>query len=122
MSDSYDPRTAAHQTPLSMEFPRGGYRGVLPFPSLGDLPSSGTEPASPILQVDSLPLSHQESPKSTLFQLKRREMPVTQINQCTRAQEDGLGPLGRTLGIVLNTGSNREIFVFFLTLVKYFHH
>lgn len=49
-------------------------------------------------------------------------MPVIQINQCTRAQEDGLRSLGRTLVVVLNTSSNREIFVFFLTLVKYFHH
>ena len=30
----------------------------LPFPSPGDLPSSGIEPAAPARQVDSLPLSH----------------------------------------------------------------
>ena len=32
-----------------------------PFPPLGDLPGPGIEPASPALQVDSLPLSHQGS-------------------------------------------------------------
>ena len=34
----------------------------LRFPSLGDLPHPGIEPASPALQADSLPLSHQGSP------------------------------------------------------------
>ena len=34
----------------------------LPFPSPGDLPDPGIEPASPALQVDSLLLSHQGSP------------------------------------------------------------
>ena len=65
------PWTAAHQAPLSLEFPRQEYRGMLPFPSLGDLPDSETKPSSPVLQVDSLPLNHQESPKSTLFQFKK---------------------------------------------------
>ena len=40
----------------------------LPFPSLGDLPDPGMEPSSPVspaLQVDSLSLSSQGSPKST---------------------------------------------------------
>ena len=38
-----------------MGFPRQEYWGVLPFPSLGDLPNSGDEPRSPTLQADSLP-------------------------------------------------------------------
>ena len=39
------PWTVAHQAPLSMGFPRQYWSG-LPFPSLGDLPDSGTEPTS----------------------------------------------------------------------------
>ena len=30
----------------------------LPFPTPGDLPNPGIEPASPVLQADSLPLRH----------------------------------------------------------------
>ena len=33
------------------------------FPSPGDLPSPGINPASPAVQAASLPLSHQESPR-----------------------------------------------------------
>ena len=40
------PWTVAHRAPLSMEFPRQEYWSGLPFPSLGDLPYSGTEPPS----------------------------------------------------------------------------
>ena len=38
--------TVAHQAPLSMEFSRQEYWSGLPFPSPGDLPNSGIEPAS----------------------------------------------------------------------------
>ena len=38
--------TVAHQAPLSMGFPRQEYWSGLPFPSPGDLPNSGIEPAS----------------------------------------------------------------------------
>ena len=38
------PWTVAHQTPLSMEFPRQEYGSGLPFFSAGDLPGSGVEP------------------------------------------------------------------------------
>ena len=44
-----------------MGFPRQEYWSELTFPSLGDLPDPGIEPASPVsprLQADSLPLSH----------------------------------------------------------------
>ena len=47
------------QAPLSMGFPRQEYGGGLPFPSSGDLPDPGIEPASlvsPALQADSLQL------------------------------------------------------------------
>ena len=38
------PRTAAHQAPLSMGFPRKEYWSGLAFPSPGDLPDPGFEP------------------------------------------------------------------------------
>ena len=40
------PWTAACQAPLSMEFPRYKYWSGLPFPSPGDHPNAGIEPAS----------------------------------------------------------------------------
>ena len=59
------PWTMAHHDPLSMGFCRQEYWSGLPCPSPGDLPYLGIEPAcppSPVLQGDSLPLSHQGSP------------------------------------------------------------
>ena len=50
---SETPWTAAHQTPLSMGFPRQEYWSGLPCPSPGDLPNPGVEPRSPALQADS---------------------------------------------------------------------
>ena len=38
---------------------RQEYWSGLPFPSPGDLPNPGIEPGSPVLQADSLLLSHQ---------------------------------------------------------------
>ena len=59
LSDSFRPLwTAARQAPLSMGFPRQEYWSVLPFPSLGDLPDPGIEPASPALPIDSLLLNY----------------------------------------------------------------
>ena len=57
--------TVAYQAPLSMGFSRQDYWSGLPFPPPGDVPDPGiesTSPASPTLQADSLPLSHQRSP------------------------------------------------------------
>ena len=54
--------TVVHQALLSTELPRQEYWSRLPFPPPGDIPSLGIEPTSPVLQVDSLLLSHQESP------------------------------------------------------------
>ena len=59
------PWTTALQTPLSMGFPRQEYWSGLSFPSPGDLPEPGIEPVSlgsPVLQEDSLPLSHLGNP------------------------------------------------------------
>ena len=47
-----------------MGFSRQEYWSGLPFPSPGDLPDPGIEPASPALQKDSLPLNHQGNPNS----------------------------------------------------------
>ena len=54
--------TVAHQASLSMGFSRQEYWSGLPVPSPGDLPNPGIEPTSPVLQVDSLPLSRWGSP------------------------------------------------------------
>ena len=43
------PWTAAHQAPLSIGFSRQENWSGLPFPSPGDLPDPGAEPASPAL-------------------------------------------------------------------------
>ena len=48
------PWTVAHHAPLFIEFSKQQYWSGLSFPSLGDLPRTGTEPRSPTLQVDSL--------------------------------------------------------------------
>ena len=62
MSKSFaTPWTEACQVLLFVGFPRQKYWSGLPFPSLWDLSNSGTEPMSPVLAVDSLPLSHQGS-------------------------------------------------------------
>ena len=42
---------------LSVGFPREEYWSELAFPSPGNLPNPGMEPASPVLQADTLPLS-----------------------------------------------------------------
>ena len=53
--DSSTPWTIPHQAPLSIEFSRQECWSGLPFPSPGDLPNPGIEPASPALQADSIP-------------------------------------------------------------------
>ena len=57
--------TVDNQAPLSVGFSRREYWSGLPCPPPGDLPHPGIEPGSPALQTDSLPLSHQGSPKTT---------------------------------------------------------
>ena len=44
-----NPRTVAHQTPLSKEFPKQEYWRGLPFSSPEDLPDPGIEPVSSAL-------------------------------------------------------------------------
>ena len=55
------PWNTAHQSPLSMGFSRQEYWSGLPCPPQGDLPKLGIKPVfpeSPVLQADSLLLSH----------------------------------------------------------------
>ena len=52
---SATPLAIACQAPLFMQFSRQEYWSGLPGPSPWDLPNSGTEPVSPVLQGDSLP-------------------------------------------------------------------
>ena len=47
---------------FSMGFPKQEYWNEFPFPSPGVLPNPRIQPASPAWQVDSLLLSHLESP------------------------------------------------------------
>ena len=49
-----DPMTVAHQAPLSVGLSRQESCSGLPFPSPGDLPSTGIELRSAALQADSL--------------------------------------------------------------------
>ena len=65
--------TIARQAPLSMGFPRQGYRSGLAFPSPGDLPNPGIEPGSLMWQKDSLPLSHLGSPAFNVYQWPNEE-------------------------------------------------
>ena len=61
------PWTVAPQAPQSMGFPRQEYWNGSPFPTPGDLLNPGIElssPASPLLWMVSLPLSHQRKPES----------------------------------------------------------
>ena len=60
-------RTVARQVPLFMGFSREEQFSKLPRPPAEDLPDPGIEPmssVSPVLQADSLLLSHQGSPGS----------------------------------------------------------
>ena len=54
--------TRAHQASLSMWFSKQEDWSGLPFPPPGNLPKPGIKPAAPVLQVDTLPLSHWERP------------------------------------------------------------
>ena len=58
----WDPWTVAHQAPLSKGFSRQENWSGMPCLLQGYHPNRGTEPKSPALQADSLPLSHQGSP------------------------------------------------------------
>ena len=62
MSDSATSWTIAHQSPLSLGFPRQEYWSGLPFLSPGDVPDPGIEPTSPAWQADSFPVEPHGKP------------------------------------------------------------
>ena len=61
--------TVAYQASPSMGFSRQGYWSGLLFPSPGDLPDPGIEPASPTLQADALPSEPPEKPTWYIYTL-----------------------------------------------------
>ena len=63
------PWTVACQAPLCTGFSRQEYWSGLPFPSLGDLSYPEIKPASPALQVDSLPTN----PSGNKTEVKRHD-------------------------------------------------
>ena len=63
MPDSVTPWTVAGQPPVSLGFPRQEYCSGVPFPSPGDLPDPGMEPASPALAGRFLTIEPPEKPK-----------------------------------------------------------
>ena len=97
--------SVAHQIPLFMDFPRQEYWSGLLFPSPGDLSHPEIKPT--ILQVDSLPLSHQRSPYICvyiciyiiwiLFKLRKGDLAIkyieaenrTAVTRCGRVGEMG---------------------------------
>ena len=71
MSDFFaTPWMAACQAPLFIGFSKQENWSGLPFPSTGKLPDTGITPHALHWQVDSLPLSHQESPHTILVRFK----------------------------------------------------
>ena len=64
--------------PMGCSLPGSSVHGILqarilsglPCPPPGDLPDPGIDPASPALQLDSLPLSHRGSPYDPLVKIK----------------------------------------------------
>ena len=73
--------TLAPQVPLSMGFSRQEYWIGLPFPSPVDFPDPGVELASPILQADSLPLSHTRHKRHKFYSPGSNEFPIETWNQ-----------------------------------------
>ena len=68
VSNFATPRTVARQAPLSMKFSSQECWSGLPVPAPGDLPNSGIEPGSPVLQADSLPCKPPGKPQDPLSQ------------------------------------------------------
>ena len=67
MSNSFNPMDCSLPASLSIGLPKQAYWNVLPFPSSWDLLDLEIEPASPALQANSLPLSHQGSPIAIVY-------------------------------------------------------
>ena len=76
VSDFATSWTLAPEVPLSMGFSRQEYQIGLPFPSPVDLPDPGIELASPILQADSLPVSHMWPKRHKLYSPGSNVIPI----------------------------------------------
>ena len=72
----------AHQAPLSMGFPRQEYWTGLPFPSPGDLPDPGIEPAPPALAGRFFTTAPREA-QDTLLLLKSDAIAFTHVGFLT---------------------------------------
>ena len=82
MSDSGTPWTVAHQAPLSVGFPKQINWSGLSFPSPGDLPYPGTEPASlvsPALASRFFTTEPPGNPKSWKSEIKLKVVLETQL-------------------------------------------
>ena len=87
--------TVAHQSPLSMGFPRQEFWHGLLFPSPGDLPSPGIEPTSPVLEGRFFTTEPPGSPLltiSSLHSLSHVQLFVTHGLQRTRLPCPSLTP------------------------------
>ena len=62
-----------HQAPLSMEFSKEEYWSGLPFPTPGDLPNPGIEPASPALAGRFFSIEPPEKPVCMLIPILNSE-------------------------------------------------
>ena len=100
-----------------MGFPRYEYWSGLPFPSLGGFPDPGIELLSPALQVDSLPLSYQESFCSLKVKVAHVcSCPLTQVRLFATTglyspwnspgQNTGVGSLSLLQGLFSTQGLN----------------
>ena len=99
------PWTAAGQAPLSMGFSRQEYWSGFSCPPPGDLPNPGIKPASPALQVDSLPTGPHGKPPlyiraSRVAQTVKRLATMRETRVRSLGQED---PLEKEMAIHSST-------------------
>ena len=107
MSDSFvTPWTVAHQTPLSMGFPRQEYRIALPFLFLLQriFPTQGSNLSLLHWQSDSLPLSHQGSPIIYLCISKYQASQVVLLVKNPITNEGDLRVVGLIPGLGRSSG------------------
>ena len=88
------------QAPLSMGFSWQEHQSGLLFPFPGDLPAPGTEPASPVLQADSSPLSLEEAPPTAGPPCSgASSAPITSLVFRVAITHFSLKPLGLSEGV-----------------------
>ena len=99
------PWTVAYQAFPPMGFSRQEYwsrLGWLPFPSPGDLPDPGTEPGSPSLQADSLPIEISGKPLGMVLRL------IKVISVKCLVVSDSATPWTVALQVPLSMGFSRQ--------------